>query len=123
MNIGIIIVIIIGVCLYLNLFRMIVSCIKNKQYLGLIYALMSLPFLIFMSSSMMLGGSAFNDVATEYELYQPGRYYLVSHGSYTEVTKIQYLYMQIIEIIGISTFFISFALALILNLIERKNKH
>ena len=103
MNIGIIIAIIIGVCLYLNIFRMIVSCVKNKQYLGLIYALMSLPFLIFMSSSMMLGGSAFNGAATEYELYQAGHYYLVNHGAYTEVTKSQYLYMKIIEIIGIST--------------------
>ena len=90
-----------------------IKSIKSKNYFDTVIAVLSLPFLIFFISSIILGGSAFNDAAADYELYQAGHYYLVSHGDFTEVTYGQYQYMKIIEIVGIGTFLINFILAAI----------
>ena len=56
----------------------------------------------------------YNDAATEYELYQAGHYYLVSHGQWTEVSHGKYIVALISEIVGIS----SFVIAVVLNLIR-----
>ena len=69
-----------------------------------------------MLSAFLLGGDPFNNAETEYELYQIGHYYLESHNVYTEVTRSQYVYMQIIEVVGLGTF----ALDCILRLVFKK---
>ena len=90
-----------------------IKSIKSKNYFDALIAVLCLPFLIFFISSIILGGSAFNDAAADYELYQAGHYYLMSHGDFTEVTYEQFQYMKVIEIIGIGTFLINFILAAI----------
>ena len=90
-----------------------IKSIKSKNYFDTVIAVLSLPFLIFFISSIILGGSAFTDAAADYELYQAGHYYLMSHGDFTEVTYEQFQYMKVIEIIGIGTFLINFILAAI----------
>lgn len=68
-----------------------------------------LPFEFFFFISLLLGGSAlFNDAAIDYELYQSGHYYLVSHGQWTEVSYGEYIFVFVSEIVGISTFVIAF---------------
>lgn len=99
-----------------------IKSIKSKNYFDTVIAVLSLPFLIFFISSIILGGSAFNDAATDYELYQAGHYYLVSHGDFTEVSFGQYQYMKIIEIIGIVTFLITFILVAINNFRNQDKK-
>ena len=99
-----------------------IKSIKSKNYFDTLIAVLSLPFLIFFISSIILGGSAFNDAAADYELYQAGHYYLVSHGDFTEVTYGQYQYMKIIEIVGIGTFLITFILAAIKNFRNQDKK-
>lgn len=59
-----------------------------------------IPFLVFFVASVCLGGSALHDAATDYELYEAGRYYLCSHGDYTEVAYGVYLFMMILEIVS-----------------------
>lgn len=73
--------------------------VQNKTNI-FIFVLM-LFFLIFLFSGGILGGSAYNNASIEYELYENGKYYLESHNSYKEVTQSIYIYMKIIEPIGI----------------------
>lgn len=82
---------------------------KTKDY----YLLLCIPFLLFFASSAFLGGSAFHDAETDYELYEAGHYYLCSHGNYTEVTHGIYLYMKIMEPVGICFFVLTFISQLI----------
>ena len=63
-----------------------------------------IPFLVFFVASVCLGGSALHDAATDYELYEAGRYYLCSHGDYTEVTHGIYLFMMILELVCFAFF-------------------
>lgn len=120
MNIGMIMFAIIITLIFLNNIRIIVTSLRNGEYGALFFALFSIPFIIFVTSSAILGGSAFNDAATEYELYEVGHYYLVNHGSYTEVTREQFIYMQAIEVVGLVTFAISFIIGIVLNIKHRK---
>ena len=87
--------------------------IVTKKYKDLFPIRLSIPFFVFFFSTLILGGSAFNDAATDYELYQAGHYYLFSHGSYTEVTYRCYLYAKIMEIVGLACFGISFILSIL----------
>lgn len=86
---------------------------KMKLFLNIVTLVGFFLFTIFFFSTAFLGGSAFNDATNEYELYQPGHYYLVSHGDYTEVSYEAFVYAQIIEVIGISAVVIGFIVALI----------
>ena len=81
-----------------------------------------IPFMLFFVSSVILGGSAFNDAAKDYESYREGAYYLVNHGDYTEVTRVQHQYMKCIEIAGWSGFVLDIILiALTFTREKRKN--
>ena len=92
----------------------IIQSIKSKKLLDLSVGLLIIPFQFFFFITLLFGGSAFNDAATEYELYQAGHYYLVSHGQWTEVSHGKYIVALISEIVGIS----SFVIAVVLNLIR-----
>lgn len=94
----------------------IIRAIREKKYIVLVFALLQIPFFVFFASGVILGGSAFNDAANSYPLYQEGHYYLCSHGSYKEVSSSIFLYMQIIEVVGIVTFAIGFISAIIVNI-------
>lgn len=59
-----------------------------------------IPFLVFFLSNVCLGGSALHEAETAYELYETGRYYLCSHGTYTEVAYGIYLFMMVLEIVS-----------------------
>lgn len=111
---------IIDILIFISLSYNIFNAIKNKDYMSLIIGLLTIPFMVFMTSSIFLGGSAYNDAKKEYELYEEGCYYLVSHNIYTEVSKSQYDYMKIIEPIAIITFIMVIPLSII-N--QRKNKN
>ena len=62
--------------------------------------LAAIPFLFFFVANVCLGGSALHEAETAYELYEAGRYYLCSHGDYTEVAYGVYLFMMILEIVS-----------------------
>ena len=89
------------------------NAIIAKKYTQLSSTLFFLPFFVFFISTLILGGSAFNNAATDYELYQAGHYYLDSHGVYTEVSYASYLYAKIIEVIGLVSFGIGFIFHLV----------
>ena len=93
--------------------KSIFKTIKTKKYRELLRCLAFVPFQFFFFVSIILGGSAFNDAATEYESYQAGHYYLVNHGQWTEVSYGVYNFVLISEIVGISTFVIAFLWALV----------
>lgn len=114
MVISVIIEILIVVSLLVNIFK----AIKNKDYMSLVIGLLTIPFIVFMTSSIYLGGSAYHDASKKYELYEEGCYYLISHNIYTKVSKVQYDYMKIIEPIAI----ITFIMVLPLSIINQKKK-
>ena len=116
-----VITVIIGILLVVSLLVNIFKAIKNKDYVSLVIGLLTIPFIVFMTSSIFLGGSAYNDASKKYELYEEGCYYLISHNIYTKVSKVQYDYMKIIEPIAIITFIMVFPLSII-NQKKRKNK-
>ena len=90
-----------------------IQAARKKDWLAMSTVLFFVPFFVFAVTSICMGGSAFHDAATDYELYQAGHYYLMNHGDYTEVTYTQYQFMRILEIIGIGGFIVGFVLNLI----------
>ena len=66
--------------------------------------LAAIPFLLFFIANVCLGGSALHHAEMDYELYEAGRYYLCSHGDYTEVAYGVYLFMMILEIVSFALF-------------------
>lgn len=82
-----------------------ITFIKRKQDLRIVLTLLSFPFLIFILSAFQLCGTPFNNAEAKYELYEAGHHYLKNHNIYAEVAKDQYVYMKIIQIIGIASFF------------------
>ena len=101
----------------------IVQCVKSKNFFDLSVGLLLLPFIFFFYISILFGGSAFNNAATEHELYQAGHYYLVSHGQWTEVSYGKYIAVLISEIVGIASFIIAFILGLIRALYKNNQKN
>ena len=93
--------------------KSIIQSIKSKKTFDLLVYLLFIPFQFFFFITLLFGGSAFNDAETEYELYQAGHYYLVSHGQWTEVSHGKYVVALISEIVGISTIIIAFVMGLI----------
>ena len=88
------------------------KAITTKNYAALIPLLLSIPFFAFFVVSLFLGGNAFHDAETDYELYEAGHYYLCSHGGYTEVSYGSYLFVKVLEIVGIVSFVIGFIVSL-----------
>ena len=99
--------------IFFSTIKSIIQSIKSKETFDLLACLLFIPFQFFFFISLLFGGSAFNDAATEYELYQVGHYYLVSHGQWTEVSHGKYVVALVSEIVGISTFIIAFVMKLI----------
>ena len=93
----------------------LVKTIKSKNKINILYTVFVFVFLIFLFSSGILGGSAYNDASTEYELFEIGHYYLVNHNEYKEVSQNVYTYMKIMEPVGI----LSVAIILIINIYEK----
>ena len=91
--------------------KAIIDTIKTKNIRDLLICLLSIPFQIFIISVILLGGSAFHDAANDYELYQAGHYYLVSHGQWTEVSYPTYIFVLVSGIVAILTFPIAFVLS------------
>jgi uncharacterized membrane protein YgdD (TMEM256/DUF423 family) len=119
MVIAIVILVILSVSATVNL----IKSIQKKKLIEIIPAISTIIFLVFMISSLFLGGSANNDAANNYELYEEGCYYLISHNRYTKVTYEQYQYMKIIEPIGIISFLIGFICLFINNIkVKKGNK-
>lgn len=110
--------IIVEIVLFLGGFYGLGKAIIQKKPLGIIFSLCFLLFNVFMASAIHLGGTPAPEAVTEYELYEAGHYYLVSHGDYRDVSYDIYRYMQVMEIVGWISFAISFVLALINNKIE-----
>ena len=82
--------------------RGIVQAIRKKSIKDFILAVLPFPFFFSFFVSVISGGTALHDAKTEYELYQTGHYYLVSHGDWTEVSYPRYMFVLISEIIGFS---------------------
>jgi hypothetical protein len=112
----------IGALMLFFFIKNIIQCVKSKNFFDLTIGLLLLPFIFFFYISILFGGSAFNDAATEYELYQAGHYYLVSHGQWTEVSYGKYIAVLISEIVGIASFIIAFILGLIRILHKKQSK-
>ena len=111
-----------GSCLLLlgviyNIFR----SIREKKWLDVISGCFMRPFFFFSLVYAILGGSAFNDAATDYALYEAGHHYLFDHGYYTEVSLGQFQFMYIVEIIGIGGFFVAFVFAILNATQSKKN--
>lgn len=102
----------------IGLVKSSVQAIQEKKWLDLVSLLLLVPFFLFFFISVLWGGSAFNDAQADYEFYQEGHYYLESHGDYTEVTCIQYLLMMLLQIVGLSSIFLSLVWAAVREIIK-----
>ena len=100
-----------------------IKSIKQKKYVELIISVMIFIFIIYITSNFILGGSAATDAAQNYELYEEGCYYLVSHNKYTKVTYEIYQYMKIMGIISKIAFVIAFGLSIYNTYVNKKQKH
>ena len=103
--------------------KAIVKAIKEKNTKGLLESILPFPFFFCFFVGILSGGSAFHDAASDYEFYQTGHYYLVSHGVWTEVSHERYLFVLISEIIGFSSLALSFVLAIIRERKQEKRKY
>ena len=103
-----------------SLSKALYKALNQKKTFDLLVCLLFIPFQFFFFITVLFGGSAFNDAETEYELYQAGHYYLVSHGQWTEVSHGKYVVALVSEIVGISTFIIAFVMNLIRVLSKNK---
>lgn len=113
---------VIAAVIVINTIYEVEKVIISKKYTDLLILLLFIPFLVFLFSTMILGGSAFNNASTDYELYQADHYYLCSHGNYTEVTCGTFLYAKISEVIGIISFGVVFVISIVKNANNRSNK-
>ena len=89
------------------------KAVAAKRYRDLIPMVLMVPFFVFCVVSASLGGSAWNEAETNYELYEVGHYYLVSHGTYTEVSYGSYLCVKILEVVGLISWAACFVISLI----------
>lgn len=108
--------------IFFSTIQAIIKNIKTKNYLGMLSGLLTIPFQFFFFISLLFGGGALHDAATEYELYQVGHYYLRSHGHWTEVPYWKYVFVLVSEIVGILTFLIAFCLGYVSYFLG-KRKH
>ncbi len=120
MNVGVTVTAAIMMALLVADIVSVIKCIIQKEYLAALHGALIIPFILFFASSIILGGSAFNDAATDYESYSDGSYYLVNHGDYTKVTLGQYRYMKCIEVAGWSGFVLYIILIALTSFYEKK---
>lgn len=99
----------------------IIKSAKEKSVRRFVFAILPLPFFFCMFLGFISGGTALNNAKNDYNLYQAGHYYLVSHGKWTEVSYRKYIFVFFSEIFGFSLG----ALCMILSIcrdIKRKPK-
>ncbi len=102
----------------LNIFYILVNClaiivmlkliIQDKMYGVIGTFFWGIPYNVFIYSVSKYGGSIAPEAVTNYELYQEGHYYLMSHGIYTDVPYEIYHYMDVCEKVGNFSFWICF---------------
>lgn len=111
-----VILIVIGVIFISTQIFSIIRNIQEKNKVDIkvdiLNTLFLLIFLVFLFSACLLGGTAYNNASIEYDLYEKGRYYLENRNEYKEVTHSIFIYMKIIEPIGI----LSFLIVLLINI-------
>jgi len=111
-----VILIVIGVIFISTQIFSIIRNIQEKNKVDIkvyiLNTLFLLIFLVFLFSNCLLGGTAYNNASIEYDLYEKGRYYLENRNEYKEVTHSIFIYMKIIEPIGI----LSFLIVLLINI-------
>ena len=109
-----VLVVVLSVLVGVSILAGAVRAFREKRWLeGWGFALI-MPFLIFITVTAFMGGSAFNHAQVNYELYQQGRYYLMSHGAYTEVTYGTYILAAVLEVVGCT----SFVAGVLLNMVR-----
>lgn len=119
---GIVCVILMICFLGIGQIRDVRAAICDKKWIKVLSEIGFTLFFVFFILSFSFGGSAYNDAATDHELYQSGHYYLISHGDYTEVSEAVYNVMKILEPIALVSFGISFAIVVIRDR-DNKPKH
>ena len=93
----------------------IIKAIKEKSIKKMLVLFLFFLFVLSFYTAVLSGGSAFHNAENQYELYQEGKYYLVSHGNWTEVSYPKYLFVFLFEIIGFSSLIIASILSFFRN--------
>ena len=101
--------------------RGIIKLVKEKDVIGLLSCVFCLLFSYGLFIGFIFGGSALHNASNDYELYQSGHYYLMSHGIWTEVSYGTYLFILISEIIGFLSFIPCVVLSIISIVRQRSN--
>ena len=118
-----IILCVISVLFFCILILGMIKAIKAKKWRQVCIYSLFLPFIFFLFVSALFGGSALNDAANDYELYQAGHYYLQNRRTWTEVSYGKYLVVLIAEIIGFSCFVPAFILGYVDHMKREIPKH
>ena len=95
-----------------------IKAIIDQKWFSFVQLILFLIFLSYMTLNLALGGSAAANAETDYELYEAGHYYLVSHSNYTEVGYEVFVLMKNMEIIGSGSFVLMFLITMIKSKIE-----
>ena len=82
----------------------------RKSALYAFQLVVSLLFVIFLGVSLYYGGTADTDKSASelYENYEPGNYYISSHGNYIIVPYKIWYRLRILEVVTLPSFFIMF---------------
>lgn len=83
---------------------------STETFRGIFSVVAMLLFFVFFALSVKYGGSAASheEALNQYDNYEVGKYYLVSHGNFTMVSYNVWYRMKILEIIVLPTFLIMF---------------
>lgn len=103
----------------LALLGIVIYAVLKKHYLDIFIFSLILVFAVTSLINILCGGSAFHDAESDYQLYQAGHYYLVSHGVWTDVTYQTYMLAMISEFAGIVSFSVGFVLCIIREIRKR----
>lgn len=101
------------IILCLSSAREILLAIRKKNCGNLILSILLVSFFFAFFVGLLSGGSALHDAKNEYDLYQAGHYYLVSHGNWTEVSRGTYMLVLVSEVIGFASLGLTFLLCIL----------
>ena len=110
--------VVIGIVFYIGALFGVIKGVVYKKYFISFFGLCFLVFLVSVTLSMIYGGLPATDAANQYELYEEGHYYLVSHGNYTEVSYDIYQLMEIMQILCFGSVITAILSGFIKNKIE-----
>ena len=117
-----VIFLVMGIIFLIIQFSTLIKKIKEKNKVNILIAILTLFFLVFLFSGGILGGSAYNNASLKYELYETGHYYLVNHNKYKEVSFNIYIYMKIIQPVGIFSVLIVLIIEIYSKIKEKRKK-